>query len=137
MSEANGRDLLAALDKHTGSTHPESWKPEVGEEIVGELIEYREGKARHGAAQIAVIREDGTDTPRAVWLFHTVMLAEFKRLKPKPGERLAIRRLEDGQKGEHPYRRFAVVVDREEHQGELPDFDSLEPADKHAPNPFD
>ena len=136
MRRGAGRDLMAALDGNSGE-HPEAWIPDVNESLVGELIEYREAQAKHGPARIAVIREDSGLQDRAVWLFHKVLLEEFKRLQPKPGERVGIRRLEDGQTGDFTYRRFTVVVDREG-DSEVPDFDGLETVDPMAsPHPGD
>ena len=55
---------------------------------------------------------------RSVWLMHTVLRNEFQEQRPKPGERLGIKRLPDSERG---YRRFALRIDRGP-QEEIPDF---------------
>ena len=82
-----------------------------------------------------------------MWLFNTTLLDAFKRERPEPGERIGLRRLEDGRGAHGNYRRFALVVEREGGES-VPDFDSIEATEdagdaEHgngfelaAPNPF-
>jgi len=149
--EAPRRDLAHELE--TWSDEPaRAWKPEPGEVLVGELLAYRQGQGAYGPAWVAHVREEGSGELRAVWLFHAVALDEFRRLRPKPGERVGLRLLEDGGKAGARYRRFALVVDRPV-EAEVPDFEALAPAsdagnaaadaggqgatDAHTFNPFD
>lgn len=125
-SKPTGRDLHHELE--TWSDEPaRAWKPEVGDVLVGELVAYRQGQGAYGPAWVAHVREEGSGELRACWLFHAVLLDEFRRLRPKPGERVGIRRLEDGGKVGARYRRFALVVDRPV-EAEVPDFEALAPA---------
>lgn len=120
------RDLARELE--TWSDEPaRAWKPEVGDVLVGELVAYRQGQGAYGPAWVAHVREEGSGELRACWLFHAVLLDEFRRLRPKPGERVGLRRLEDGGKAGSRYRRFALVVDRPV-GAEVPDFEALAPA---------
>ncbi|MBI3183317.1 MAG: hypothetical protein HYZ28_14360 [Myxococcales bacterium] len=120
------RDLKAELEAEDG-IHPEAWRPRVGEVLVGRLSRYDRAPDLYsgGLAWVAVVEpEDGA--PRvAIWL-GTVLLDLFKRHRPKPGERLGLKRLPDSEpveRGRKPCARYALRVDRPE---ELPVFE--EPA---------
>jgi len=120
------RDLRAELEGWQDE-RPRAWVADVGQVLVGELVRYSRGEGQYGPAHIAQVREEKTGELRAVWLLHRVLLDEFKRLRPKPGERLGIRRLEDGgENSKRPYRRFALVLDRD--GDDLPDFELLDQA---------
>jgi hypothetical protein len=110
-----GRDLRAELEGEDG-TYPEAWRPEVGEILVGELTGYDQGTTPYGPAVIARVVDEATGETWSVWLIHHVLLDEFRKLRPKPGERVGLKRLEDA---DH-YRRYSVRVDRP--QDELPDL---------------
>ena len=150
------QDLRARLDSWD-EQRPRAWKPDVGGTLMGEVVRYSQGQGKYGPAHIAIVREDGSAELRAVWLFWAVLLDSFKSERPKPGERIGIRRLEDSKPkgGASAYRRFALVVEREG-GASLPDFDALGPAHDSpaekppepkpgpepelglaAPNPFD
>jgi len=113
-------NLAAQLDRR----HAESWIPdEPGDTIEGEFVRLDRGTTEYGAAAIAVIRtDDGSE--RAVWLLHAVLKQELGRVRPEPGERLAIRF--DGRKTStrgHSYAAYSVAVDREESAPSWEDID--------------
>lgn len=110
------RDELEDFD----GEYPESWIPDVGDILVGEVLRYDSGSTDYGRHPICVLEDEATGEERGVWLLHTVLLEEFKQRRPKPGERVGIKRLPDAEKG---YKRYAVRVDREE--PEVPDFDAF------------
>ena len=122
------QDLRARLDGWN-EERPRAWKPGVGDTLIGELVRYSRGEGKYGPAHIAIVREDGSGELRACWLFWAVLLDAFKQERPKPGERIGIRRLDDseGKGANGAYRRFALVVEREG-GASLPDFDALGPA---------
>lgn len=123
MTDAGRRDLRGELEDFDG--YPESWRPDVGEIIVGEVLRYDSGHTEYGEYPIAVLRDKSTGEERGVWLMHTVLRDEFEEKRPKPGERVGIKRLPDADKG---YKRYAVRVDRDE--PEMPEFDDYaEPGD--------
>ncbi len=111
-----GRDLRRELKDFDG-THPDSWRPNVGDMLVGTVIRYDRGRTKHGDAPICVIRDEVTDEPRSVWLLHTVLRDEFKEQRPRVGESIGIKRLPDSDKG---YKRYVLRVDRPE--PDVPDF---------------
>jgi hypothetical protein len=76
------------------------------------------GQTEYGEVRTVVVADDNGDE-HSVWLFTTVILNEFRKQRPKPGERIGLRYL-----GKHPekhYHRYRLMVDRPE------------PADPFAP----
>lgn len=106
------REELEAFDGF-----PEAWKPNVGALLIGKVLRYDEGSTEYGECKICLVEDEETGEPRAVWIFHKVLLGEFEKKLPKVGERIGIKRLPDAAKG---YRRYALWVDREE--PDVPDF---------------
>ena len=120
------RDLQSQLDSWRDEP-ARAWRSRVGDVLVGELEGYHRGEGAYGPTWVAHVRDEKAGELRAVWLFHTVLLDEFRRLRPKPGERIGLRRLDDGGQEDRRYRRYALVVDREGASG-VPDFDAFGPA---------
>ena len=58
-----------------------------------------------------------------------VLIDQFKKLRPKPGERVGIKRVADSEKG---YARYVVKVDRPE-EIQVPDWDSLGASKERTP----
>jgi len=115
------RDLKQEMEEFDGE-YPRSWKPQVGEIIVGKVLRYEQGNTEYGPCWIVVIHDEETKEDRSCWMIHKVMRSEFKKQKPQVGERVALKRLPD-----HPeYKRYALRVDRNEPVDNLPDFESFE-----------
>ncbi len=114
------REELEAFD----GTFPEGWRPKVEDVIVGKVLRYDTGWTKHGECPICLMEDEEAGEPRAVWIFHTVLLDEFRKKRPKVGERIGIKRLPDAAKG---YWRYELRVDREE--PDLPDFSRFGPPD--------
>ena len=100
---------------------PKSWRPTPGSMLVGTVRRYDHAETAYGPRWICVL-EDESGESVAVWLSHTVLLGEFKEKRPKPGERIGIRRLDDAAKG---YARYVVLVEGREPEAEVPDFDEF------------
>ena len=101
---------------------PRSWRPNIGSVLVGRVVRYDRAESSYGPCWICLIEELESGDVVTIWLSATVLLSEFQRKKPKPGEMIGIRRLSDAEKG---YKRFALIVEgREEAEG-VPDFDAL------------
>ena len=101
----------------------------MGDLLVGELVRYDTGYTPYGPSHIAVLCEEDTGELRGVWLIHHVLRGEFSKQRPRPGERIGIKRLPDAEKG---YKRYRVLVDRGA-EPEVPDFDALGPAADQPP----
>lgn len=101
------RNLEAELAQE-GSAWPQSWKPEVGETLVGVILRYSSGPSRYGPVRTAIIEKDDGGKC-SLWLSSIVLLDLFKRERPKVGERIGVRYLGKHEKG---YRRWSLVVDR-------------------------
>jgi hypothetical protein len=86
------------------------WDPAPGDSIVGTLIgvDMRTTKFSSDVPVLTIRADDGTLTE--VWATHTVLRGELKKLKPKVGRPLALKRLADA---EPPlkYRRYKVFLD--------------------------
>jgi len=117
------RDLQRELDADNG-VYPESWKPKPGDSITGVVVRYAKGPTPYGERWIVVLRVAPTETHgeylAGVWLSHKVLVDLFKRMRPKKGEAVAIKRLEDN--ADPHYARYVVKVDRPE---ESPAWDAL------------
>lgn len=127
------RDLDKELDEWR-DIQPESWKPQPGDKIVGEVLRYDQAGSQYGPCWLVVLKiaanGDHGDLA-AVWLSHKVLLERFRALRPKPGERVAIKRLTDGEGSHGNYARYAVIVDR---PGDgAPDWDSVCAAEDEPP----
>lgn len=117
----SGADLTAARDRlrakasqSNDADPPQSWRPNVGDELFGRLtaIETRRTKQSEGE-RVAII---GTESGECVaaWLFYRVLGDEWDKAQPNVGELVLIERLPDAVSKGHggQYRRYRVTVDR-------------------------
>lgn len=121
MPDAGGRDLRSELERWDG--YPESWRPEPGEVLIGTVSRYTTAFATWRGVErehpIAVVRDEESGAEVSVWLIHKVLLEEFRKLRPRPGERVGLRYIGLDKVG--GYHRYLVRVDRPEE--EVPDLD--------------
>lgn len=110
------RDLNAALDDY-GTGWAPAWSPEPGEQLIGTVLRYSEGQTDFGRSWIAVVRPENGDEDVSIWLSHTVLKRVFAEKRPKVGERIGVRRLEDVDRDGGGYRMYSLVVDREDDDG--------------------
>lgn len=101
------------LEERIEKGFPESWRPEEGEKIIGTVVEYGVGPTDYGERDTVVVRlADGTE--KTVWLLHDVLINQFKREKPQPGERIAVKYV--GQKtnptSQRRYKDYRLMVER-------------------------
>ena len=115
------RDLDRELDE--GKDLPEGWRPEPGDKIVGRLVRFAVSKTAYGPRRIAVLEREPDGAPRAVWLLHGSLKAQFRKLTPQAGDRVGIKRLPDSEDGQ--YKRYKVVIDRAE-GAEVPASDAAQ-----------
>ena len=128
----NPNDAFRQAAESDDGTYPEAWIPDVGDLLIGEITDYSEGSTKHGTYKIVVIHDEDGDKPRAVWLVHKVLENEFRKHQPKIGERVSIKRHEDGCTATGTeYHRYRVRVDRP--AAAAPDFDKFTRADDIPP----
>jgi len=107
----NGRrDLAQEMDDF--EDWPPSWKPDVGEALVGNVISYDRGFTQYGDVRTVIIKDEETGERKSLWLNTKVLLDLFNRLKPKPGERIGLKYL--GKEETKGYHRYHMIVDRPE-----------------------
>ena len=121
------RDLRSELSEFDGK-YPESWIPKVDDILVGTVVRYESGSTEYGPCPIVVVEDEEKKELRSVWLLHAVLRSEFQKKRPRPGERVGIKRLPDAK---IDYKRYALWVDREE--PEIPDFSQFAPAGDVSP----
>lgn len=112
MSEGQSRgprDLRAELEGYDG-TNSDSWKPDPGDILAGTLVRYEKANSVHGPKVVAIVDDISAGHRYAVWLSPKVLVSEFEKHRPKPGERIAIKRLLDHANG---YKVFRLLVDRD------------------------
>lgn len=107
------RDLRGELENFDGE-YPPSKILEVGEILVGEILRWETGTTVYGPAPICVLADEETGEEVSLWILYHVLYDEFRKLQPRTGERIGVKRLPDSEKG---YHRFAVRIDREEGPG--------------------
>ena len=128
-------DFATDLNNFDG-VYPPSWNPNVGETLVGVILRYdrvegtfapvqvatvkMENRARCKRDQEQVVAESGDEA--TLWISPAALRTQFANLQPKPGERIGVKRLEDGHSARQTYKRYEVRVDRDETTTTEPDF---------------
>jgi hypothetical protein len=102
-------DLRRRLNE-LGDEPTTAWKPNPGDTLVGELVGVDLRATEYDPEVPVLTLRTETEGLMEVWAFHTVLRGELRKVEPQPGEWLAIRRLEDSDRG---YKRYRVIPDRE------------------------
>lgn len=112
--------------------YPESWQPDTGDFVGGVIqrydrasTEFRGERREHPICVLEVEHiSGGAEVSRGdelgVWLLHTVLLSKFEELRPRPGERIGIRKTPSPP--DKAYHDYVVKVDRDPEDEEVPDF---------------
>lgn len=104
------RDLVRELTEW-GDEWPPAWKPKPGDILTGRVLCYDKGVTPYGEVRTCIVEQDDGERV-SLWLSTTVLLDQFKRLKPGIGERIGLKYL--GKHSDLGYHRYRLVVDREE-----------------------
>jgi hypothetical protein len=117
------------LEQEAERDYGEAWLPDRDDDhprtLVGTVIGYNQGPESAFTGEnpwiCAVTDRDGK--PWSVWLNRAVLVSEFERHRPMPGERVAIRyrgvQDEPSRQGGAPAHLYRVTVDRDQ---QLPEF---------------
>lgn len=141
----------ALQDAVKNDEHKKSWKPEVGDVLIGEFLGTDRIPTDFGLQLVLRVRSEkdirygpnGTLTAVAdevltVWTT-TVLRAELEKETPNPGDRVGITRLEDAQAkaGRAPAKRFVFQVDRSQPAGRVlrPEQPVQQPAAQQSQQP--
>lgn len=92
-----------------------AWRPDPGDKLSGEVVGIGERAGEYGSYPIVTLRRDDGEE-LALHAFHSVLASELAALRPKLGDRLAVRY--DGKKqtrtGTGSYHGYKVVKDGDE-----------------------
>lgn len=111
------KDMLDRLDQDSTG-----WKPNVGDKLVGTVVEVSERDGDYGSYPLVVLETDSGELI-AVHAFHTVLKSELARLKPSEGDRLGVKYL--GVPPGKRYESYKVAVDRVNGTSAAPDWDRM------------
>lgn len=94
----------------TASGYPAAingWLDEkVGNTFTGTLVGYDQAPSRFGKDVVIATFVDDKEKQHALWLSATVLVSQFARIKPEPGEKVTVTYL--GTKGENSYKNYTV-----------------------------
>jgi hypothetical protein len=107
-------DRVAAAKARLDEPRAESFKfDKPGTEIAGTVARLDVGETEYGETKIVVI-DPGDGNLRSVWLFHDALLSQMKKLKPRPGDVIAVRYLGKQKSGNgRSYHAYTVTSDKE------------------------
>lgn len=108
----NKRDLFAELEAHTGQVA--TWKPEIGDKIVGVLIERQQWDTENGPADLAIIaQEDKGGEKIGVFLNPMTLRKQWQEERPRLFDRVGIKLCsKETSKTGREYSVYALLVDR-------------------------
>jgi hypothetical protein len=108
---------------------PPAWKPVPGEILVGTVEGYDTWEGKYGPVKVVILRDEAGGALVSVYLSSMVLLQEFRKLRPRPGETVGIRYL--GKDEDRGYHKYKVMVDRDTN------VEAFFAADGAAPGPDD
>lgn len=145
----------STIDDRLDAAYAPAWRPDVDDKLSGEVVALSERDGGYGSYPILTIRRDGGEE-LAVHAVHQVLSSQLAELRPKVGDRIAIKYLgkianKAGTGSYHGYRAVSDAatggVDWARYGGVEPDGGSDLPstadarpddfaADQDAPLPF-
>lgn len=104
---------------------PEPWKPEPGDKLIGELVDFDTRESEYGDPYpiLTVLAGDGSTmdgepiSGEHAWhAFHTMSRGEVQRKQPQIGEHVGISYYGEGRaaEGMNAPKRFRLLVDRQQ-----------------------
>lgn len=139
-------DRLAAARAKLDQPRAETFRfAKAGDEIAGTVVRLDVADTEYGQQKIVVV-DPGDGNLRSIWLLHDALLSQMRKLKPQPGDVIAVRYLGKQTSGNgRSYHAYTVTSDRERPQFQwdakvaaaaaaIPDDDGFGPVEA---NPFD
>jgi hypothetical protein len=106
----------------------------AGDEIIGKVVRLDIASTEYGEARIVVV-DPGNGELRSIWLFHDALISQMEKIRPGPGDVIAVRYhgLVMGTNG-RKYHNYSVSSDKDTPQFSWgPKPVELQP---NEPNPF-
>jgi hypothetical protein len=104
----------------------------AGDEIAGTVVRLDVADTEYGQQKIVVV-DPGDGNLRSIWLLHDALVSQMKKLKPQPGDVIAVRYLGRQTSGSgRSYHAYTVATD-----AERPQFQWDKPAAAAAPSGWD
>ena len=105
------------------TTYPETLILDGGDDVTGQFERLERGHTRDGEERaIAIIAVEGVE--RSLWLHEAALRAQFKELRPEPGETVRIRKGAAKKHGVNGFDYWPCRVTAPDRPAETPDWDS-------------
>lgn len=102
---------MSSIEDRLDASYAAAWRPDVDDKLVGEVVALSERDGGYGNYPILTLRRDDGEE-LAVHAMHYVLSSELAKLRPKIGDRLAIKYLgKIAPKTGAPYHAYRVVSD--------------------------
>lgn len=111
------KDIMDRLDQDATG-----WRPEIGDKVVGKVVEISERDGEWGTYPLVVLELDGGELI-ALHAFHQVFKSELARLRPSEGDRLGVKYL--GIPPGKRYESYRVALERASGTSVGPDWDRM------------
>jgi hypothetical protein len=96
-AELDARGIAALIGEATG------WRPEIGDEVEGQMLGIRVGTSSFGGTYpILFVIDKESDEPVSLHAFHEVLRNEIVKQRPKPGETVYVKFLGEKPEWEGP-----------------------------------
>ena len=129
------QDRLAAARARLDQPRAETFRfTKAGDEIAGTVARLDLADTEYGTQKIVVV-DPGDGNLRSIWLLHDALISQMTKLKPRPGDVIAVRYLGRQQSGSgRSYHAYTVTTDQDR-----PGFDWGGTADEPGgeASPFD
>jgi hypothetical protein len=149
MTGGRPQDRVAAARARLDEPRPEAFRfTQAGDTIAGTVVRLDSADTDYGPCRVVVV-DPGDGGLRSIWLFHDALLSQMQKLRPMPGDVIAVRYLGRTRSAAgRSYHDYAVATDAARGQFEWdspsarppqPDRDEHHqaPAGGREANPFD
>lgn len=114
-TKVTAKDRLAEARARLDQPRAETFRFEKdGDEIAGTVKRLDTAETSYGPAKIVVV-DPGDGNLRSIWLIHDALLSQMRKLKPQPGDVIAVRYLgkQKSPASGRSYHAYTVASDRD------------------------